>query len=266
MNPTDRPRRGRLVAASVGLAGLSAACGTAASPAPSVPPSVAPSVVPSVAPSVVPSVAPSVAPSVVPATVPATAPATAPSTAPSTAPPVVPTTAPAPSPGGLTSGPGTQATYAVQPQPAPGTCHYRWVGSYPLPDPSCTPGAVNPQVTAADVATTICRSGWTATVRPPEDVTGPEKVGSAAAYGYTGSFSTAEYDHLVPLELGGDPNDPANLWLEPNDRSDATTVTNTKDGLEDRLRELVCAGRLPLAVAQEAIATDWVSALPRYGS
>jgi hypothetical protein len=121
-------------------------------------------------------------------------------------------------------------------------------------------------VTPSDVGTTICQVGWTATVRPPERVTGPEKEGSAAAYGYAGTFSTAEYDHLVPLELGGDPNDPSNLWLEPNDRADASTVTNTKDRLENRLHDLVCAGKLSLSVAQVAIATDWVTALQRYGA
>jgi hypothetical protein len=155
--------------------------------------------------------------------------------------------------------------YSVEPQPAPGSCHYRWEGSDPLPDPTCTPGAVNPLVTQADIASTICRSGWTATARPPERVTSPEKVGSAAAYGYSGSFATAEYDHLVPLELGGDPNDPANLWVEPNDRPGATTTYNGKDDLEDRLRELVCSGALSLATARQAIATDWVAAAARYG-
>ena len=121
-------------------------------------------------------------------------------------------------------------------------------------------------MTQADIATTICSSGWTSTVRPSTDVTGPEKRASAAAYGYTGSPRTAEYDHLVPLELGGDPNDPDNLWLEPNDRAGATSFNNTKDGLEDELNHLVCSGRLPLAVAQAAIATDWVVALQTYGS
>ena len=162
-------------------------------------------------------------------------------------------------------GPGTQSAYSIESQPAPGSCHYRWDGSDPLPDPSCTPGAINPPVTQADIATTICSSGWTSTVRPPESVTSPEKVASAAAYGYTGPFSTAEYDHLVPLELGGDPNDPANLWVEPNDRPDATSTYNSKDDLEDRLRQLVCSGSLDLATAQQAIAADWVTAAARYG-
>ena len=120
-------------------------------------------------------------------------------------------------------------------------------------------------MTQADIGTTICSSGWTATVRPPESVTSPEKEASAAAYGYTGPFSTAEYDHLVPLELGGDPNDPANLWVEPNDRPGATSTYNGKDDLEDRLRELVCSGSLDLVTAQQAIAADWVAAAARYG-
>jgi hypothetical protein len=91
-------------------------------------------------------------------------------------------------------------------------------------------------------------------------VTEPEKVGSAAAYGYTGPVQTGEYDHLIPLELGGDPNDPANLWVEPNDRPDATSTENSKDTLESRLNDLVCSGRMTLAGAQQMIATDWVAA------
>lgn len=75
----------------------------------------------------------------------------------------------------------------------------------------------------------------------------------------------AEYDHLIPLELGGDPNDPANLWVEPPDDPHATTFTNTKDSLENRLRSLVCSGRLALSAAQQAIAGNWVAALRTYG-
>jgi hypothetical protein len=120
-------------------------------------------------------------------------------------------------------------------------------------------------VTPADLRTTICTPGYTASVRPPPSVTGPEKAASARAYGDAAPSATAEYDHLVPLELGGDPDDPANLWVEPNDVPGATTVDNTKDLLEHELHHLVCTGRLPLRVAQVAIATDWVAALRRYG-
>jgi hypothetical protein len=171
---------------------------------------------------------------------------------------------PAPTGGGLTYGPGPLATYTIQTQPPAGSCHYTYVGTAPLPDPSCTPGALNPQVTQASIGTTICQGGYTASIRPPESVTEPEKIANAASYDYTGPLSTAEYDHLVPLELGGDPNDPANLWVEPNDLPAATSVTNSKDVLENRLNDLVCSGQLTLAAAQEAIATDWVSAYETY--
>ena len=138
------------------------------------------------------------------------------------------------------------------------------MGGDPLPDPRCTPGALNAQVTQGTIGSTICRSGYSSSIRPPESVTEPEKEGSAAAYGYIGPFSTGEYDHLVPLELGGDPNDPANLWVEPNDIPNARTTANSKDVLENRLHDLVCSDQLALATAQEAIAADWVTAFQRY--
>jgi hypothetical protein len=169
-----------------------------------------------------------------------------------------------PSSSGLTYGPGPQASFAVQQQPPPGSCHYTYEGSDPLPDPHCTPGALNPQVTQSTIGSTICTSGYASSIRPPESITEPEKQGSASAYSYTGSFSTAEYDHLVPLELGGDPNDPTNLWVEPNDNPNATSTTNSKDTLENRLNSLVCSGQLNLAVAQEAIASNWVTAYRMY--
>jgi hypothetical protein len=36
-----------------------------------------------------------------------------------------------------------------------------------LPDPACTPGATNPDVTQASIGSTICRAGYTCTIRPP---------------------------------------------------------------------------------------------------
>lgn len=62
---------------------------------------------------------------------------------------------------------------------------------------------------------TVCKSGYTATIRPPVSITGPEKTANAKSYEYTGPIGDAEYEHLVSLELGGDPNDPRNLWVEP---------------------------------------------------
>jgi hypothetical protein len=145
----------------------------------------------------------------------------------------------------------------VQPQSPPGSCHARGSGLFTEPDLRCTPGARNPAVTQADIASTICRSGWTRTVRPPSSVTGREKRASMAAYGDTGPASDFEYDHDISLELGGAPNDPRNLWPEPGEH-------NPKDALENKLKSLVCHGTLTLARAQRLIAGDWVAAYHRY--
>ena len=106
------------------------------------------------------------------------------------------------------------SNHAVQRQPAPDSCHAIGAGALARPDPHCTPGALNPAVTQATIGRTICHSGWTATVRPPESVTEREKAASLAAYGDQGAMSDYEYDHFIPLELGGATNDARNLWPE----------------------------------------------------
>jgi hypothetical protein len=156
-------------------------------------------------------------------------------------------------------GPGP-TQYAVQAQPAPGTCHYRQAASgETLPDPACTPGAISPKVTADTLGSTICRKGYTTSIRPPKAITNAEKRASAAAYGYAGSLADVEYDHLIPLALGGDPNDPRNLWVEPG------ASPNLKDEVESEMQHRVCDGDMTLAAAQQAIATDWTTALRAVG-
>jgi hypothetical protein len=123
---------------------------------------------------------------------------------------------------------------------------------------------VNPDVTPATLATTICMAGWTATVRPPVAYTNELKRTQIVQYGYADTDPTHyEEDHLVPLELGGAPRDPRNLWPEPETAiaPDGTSVgAGAKDQLEDALKRDVCAGRRELADAQRAIAGDWVAA------
>ncbi len=76
-----------------------------------------------------------------------------------------------------------------------------------LPDPVCTPGSVNPNVTQANIHQTICVKGWTATVRPSVSYTNGLKQQQMNAYGLTGNLSSFEEDHLIPLEIGGNPTD-----------------------------------------------------------
>jgi hypothetical protein len=158
--------------------------------------------------------------------------------------------------GGLAK--STVSADKVAPQPRAGSCHSRGHGLYSLPDRRCTPGAVDPAVTQTNLGRTICRSGYSESVRPPESVTEPEKRASLRSYGDHRPLHYYEYDHLVSLELGGAVNDPRNLWPEPG-RS-----PNPKDSLENRLHARVCDGQLSLAAAQLAIAGDWVSAYHRY--
>lgn len=170
----------------------------------------------------------------------------------------------APSAGALPVGAGPQEHYTVQSQPPAGSCHYRYEKGEPLEDPACTPGAISPAVTQANIKATICRKGgYTGGIRPPESVTGKEKVANASSYRYTGSLSDAEYDHLISLQLGGDPNDARNLWVEPADPGHkvGTGVNNLKDPVETKLHTAVCNGKITLAQAQMAITTDWTSAL-----
>ena len=155
----------------------------------------------------------------------------------------------------------------VQTMPASGACRYRGTGLFAQPDPHCAPGALNPAVTPATLERTICRAGgYTGSVRPPDSVTEPEKRELMAAYGNTTPPSHVELDHVVSLSLGGAPNDPANLYPEPNYPGvpSDTYYHNPKDRLEQRLHQLTCQGRLPLARAQAALAHNWPAAYRRY--
>jgi hypothetical protein len=107
-----------------------------------------------------------------------------------------------------------------------------------------TPGVVNPDVTQATISATICVRGWTKTVRPPTEYTSHLKIEQMRKYGLTGSPSDYQEDHLISLELGGNPTDPRNLWPEPYPR--AADV----DKIENDLNDAVCSGRMSLDEAQ----------------
>jgi hypothetical protein len=109
---------------------------------------------------------------------------------------------------------------------------------------SLTPGVLNPDVTQGTIAATICKHGWTRTVRPPVTYTNALKARGLRQYRLRGPPSAFQEDHLISLELGGDPTDPRNLWPEPYPR--AALV----DQIENDLNHRVCTGSLSLAEAQ----------------
>jgi hypothetical protein len=121
-----------------------------------------------------------------------------------------------------------------------------------VPDPTLTPGA-----TFAVVVARICRPGYASEAREVSDA---DKAAVYARYGITWVPYQHEVDHLISLELGGS-NAIRNLWPEPYA---GHWGARTKDVLENRLHALVCAGELPLRVAQRQEATDWVRAYLRY--
>lgn len=121
-----------------------------------------------------------------------------------------------------------------------------------LPRHSLTPG-IALRVGAAQ----ICRPGYAASVR---NVPSSEKQDVYARYGVADVPYAHEVDHLVSLELGGS-NALANLWPEPYR---GRWGARTKDTLENRLHDLVCAGRIALAGAQRIETGNWVAAYRRY--
>ena len=136
-----------------------------------------------------------------------------------------------------------------------GPCHARDNGR--LPDPACTPGAYDPQITAA----VLCAPGYsTASYRPTSSQTTAFKHHDAyPAYGIADVPGTvSELDHLISLELGG-ANDATNLWPELG------TIPNPKDSVENALAKWVCQtsgaeAETRLHAAQVAIAADWTTA------
>ncbi len=131
------------------------------------------------------------------------------------------------------------------------SCHIQGL----LPDPNCTPGSTNQEVTQANIQQTICVRGYTKTIRPPASYTDQLKIQQIAQYGYSDTNPRDyEEDHLISLELGGNPTDPKNLWPEPG------SSPNPKDKIENLCHEKVCSGQITLSDAQHQIATNWQTA------
>lgn len=139
---------------------------------------------------------------------------------------------------------------AIAPESANAQCHMRGV----LPDPTCTPGVADPAVTQDNLDQTICKSGYSKSVRPSVEYTDNLKRQQMVEYGFTDSIRSHEEDHMISLELGGSPSDPKNLWPEPH------ASPNAKDKIEDELHAAVCDNRISLEDAQQRIATDWTTA------
>ena len=127
------------------------------------------------------------------------------------------------------------------------------------PDPERTPGAANPDITQNNIRQTICNPRWsTKSIRPAASYTNRLKIEQIREYAYAdSSLKDYEEDHFIPLELGGNPTDPRNLWPEPFETSIPDGGAHAKDQVENYLHVEVCAGTLTLEQAQKEITEDW---------
>ena len=113
-----------------------------------------------------------------------------------------------------------------------------------LPDPVLTPGAV-----ASTNPAEICHHhpSYSRTHRIWHD-----KPGTLFKYHIPPDQARLfEDDDRVPVCLGGDNSSPLNHWAQP------WAEAHVKDHLEARACRLVCAGLLPLPVAQGWFLGDW---------
>jgi hypothetical protein len=150
---------------------------------------------------------------------------------------------------------------------SPGACHTRMSHGFPVPDPACTPGAINPTVTEDVLRNPAFRTSCVRSHATTEE----QKF---ATYGYynilhpvhnSGLTQTCELDHLVPLELGGaDTLD--NIWPQCGSPSGDVVLPDDrffkqKDMVENYLARMVRDGKMKQSDAQKGIATDWTQYL-----
>ncbi len=122
--------------------------------------------------------------------------------------------------------------------------------------------ALNPDVVASTLHQTICKKGYTRTVRPATSYIAGVKSKLMRQSGIPISRANEfELDHIVPLSLGGHPRALSNLMLQ---EWDGPAGAHVKDKLEVMLQRRVCRGGITLAEAQYCIAEDWQVCLAQY--
>lgn len=154
-------------------------------------------------------------------------------------------------------------TQPANPQ-QPGSCHVQLRNGLPIPDPRCTPGAVNTTLTIDVLRDSRFR---TSCVR--DNLTSAAQ--KAKTYGWYriahpdnnhGVMQTCELDHLISLELGG-ADSLENIWPKcgPSEVVLRERFFKQKDAVENYLAKQVREGRIKLKDAQEGIARDWTQYL-----
>ena len=121
------------------------------------------------------------------------------------------------------------------------------------PIASVTPGSAFPEsrVYPLHGSPAVCAPGWAAR-HPQVPLDAEQKADLRLAYRLQPTDTVAQWDRLIPSELGGD-GSALNIWPQPH-RDD----TRRKDRLERRLYRAVCITRtLDLVSAQSEITRFW---------
>lgn len=142
-----------------------------------------------------------------------------------------------------------------------------------LPDAARTPGASDATVTSSNYRSQLCSAAngtkyhTTDEKRPTSQYTTALKKKQLGDWRYSDQkLGDYEEDHLISLELGGDPRSEKNLWPEPYAGQWGAKV---KDGLESELGRRVCLPNtdpehLSLATARKAVRINWIKAYAKY--
>ena len=148
--------------------------------------------------------------------------------------------------------------------PPASKCNTRTSHGLPLPDPKCTPGAVDPDLTLETLQT----PGFTTKCVRDTATSAHDKAQTYTWYDIphpdsnSGAAQVCEIDHLISLELGGaDTLD--NLWPQcgPYDVARRYRYFVMKDLVENYLARQVKQGIIDLSQAQKGIADDWTQYL-----
>ena len=117
-------------------------------------------------------------------------------------------------------------------------------------DITLTPGAINTAVTEDNIGDTVCKIGFTKTIRPSESYTYSLKMRQLrSGYNLNGDTKAGNYeeDHMVPLSVGGAPKDEKNLWPQPRKIYPGAAE---KDKLELLAWKKLCKREITLKEAQ----------------
>jgi hypothetical protein len=137
--------------------------------------------------------------------------------------------------------------------------------AYSAPDRNLVPGTLNPAVTQENIQQTVCVPGWTKSVRPPTSYTQKLEQQQISDWRLPGHHRDYKEDHLIPLCVGGHPDDPGNLWPSP---VSAMWNDKIKDQLESSVCRAVCRGAMTLREGQDIFMKepDWRRAWEKFFS